>query len=302
MDPDQPTASTLVELMRPNKSDVLPYLHGTGAAPSRYARVLVSNRTTNDPFFQDLLVGPLPVDNKTTKWRPLTHSYTSKSRGQVRNLDADTGMVYSEWIYPIADSIENITLDLWNATARMRPGGGGAVIPLGIDPYLQDDGRVKRWDAFYGPSTGVFDSGTLLPLGLYVKSDITGRDPREWKLEGWFYNNVFYETTEAFHKAFWSPGFEKARGGVDGDWAGTDRQGDPLPLDESPPPAANASSPPRFAVDVGRRYISWMDFTFYLGFSRAAGLSLFDVRYRGQRILYELGLQEALAHYAGKSW
>lgn len=61
-----------------------------------------------------------------------------------------------------------------------------------------------------------------------------------------------------------------------------------------------------------------MDFSFYVAFRRDSGVRLFDIRYRGERIVYELGLgvwfmetrlfimlksprylDEALAHYAG---
>ena len=42
-----------------------------------------------------------------------------------------------------------------------------------------------------------------------------------------------------------------------------------------------------------------MDFTFYISYSRDTGLRLFDIKYRGERIIYELGLEEAIAHYAG---
>lgn len=38
---------------------------------------------------------------------------------------------------------------------------------------------------------------------------------------------------------------------------------------------------------------------FYIGFSRDLGLGLYDITYKGRRIIYELGLQEAMAHYAG---
>lgn len=41
-----------------------------------------------------------------------------------------------------------------------------------------------------------------------------------------------------------------------------------------------------------------MDFSFFISFSRDGGLSLYDIRFKGERIIYELGLQEALAHYA----
>ena len=42
-----------------------------------------------------------------------------------------------------------------------------------------------------------------------------------------------------------------------------------------------------------------MDFSFYVTFSRDTGLRLFDIKYRGERIVYELGLEEAIAHYSG---
>ena len=286
-----------MELMQPNKSDALLYLDGPSVAPARYARVTLDNRTSYDPVFRDILVGPLPINNKTTTWRPLEYHFNNNNGGKVRNIQADSSRVYSDWITPVTQSIQNITHDLWNTTVGFQPGAG--VIVLGIDPLWQDDGRVKRWDAFLRKGTGIFDVATLLPQGLYFKSDITGRDPEKWKLEGWFYNGIWYDSTEAFQKAYWSPGFEKIRGGVDGDWARPDRRGDPLPLDALPPPVPTASSPPRFSVDVGNKYVEWMGFSFYMGFSADTGLSFHDIRYEGQRIIYELGLQEALAHYSG---
>ncbi|PYH42395.1 amine oxidase catalytic domain-containing protein [Aspergillus saccharolyticus JOP 1030-1] len=44
-----------------------------------------------------------------------------------------------------------------------------------------------------------------------------------------------------------------------------------------------------------------MGFTFYWAFAQATGITLFDVRFRDEQIIYELGLQEALAQYAGNN-
>ena len=41
-----------------------------------------------------------------------------------------------------------------------------------------------------------------------------------------------------------------------------------------------------------------MDFTFLVSVG-LSGLSLHDIRFKGERIIYEIGMQEALAHYAG---
>ena len=44
-----------------------------------------------------------------------------------------------------------------------------------------------------------------------------------------------------------------------------------------------------------------MDFSFYISFSRDLGMQLHDIHYKGERIIYEVGLQEAVAHYASAS-
>lgn len=41
------------------------------------------------------------------------------------------------------------------------------------------------------------------------------------------------------------------------------------------------------------------DFSFYITFTRDTGVRLFDIKYKGERIIYEMGLQEAIASYAG---
>lgn len=169
----------------------------------------------------------------------------------------------------------------------------------GIDPLWQDDDKIIRWDAFWNLADDDFDAETLLPLGLYFMSDVTGRDPSKWKLEGWLYNNIFYNSTDAFREAYFTPGFVKFGKNVEGDWARTDQQGPILPKDDSYPPTSIAPTGSRFSVDTEEKYVEWMDWSFYIGFKRDTGMALYDIRYKGKRLIYELGLQEALAHYAG---
>ena len=70
-------------------------------------------------------------------------------------------------------------------------------------------------------------------------------------------------------------------------------------MDNLPPPVTVSQGATRFGVDMKEKYVAWTDFSFYLATSPEQGLSLFDIHYKGQRLVYELALQEALAHYAG---
>ena len=288
----------LVELMIPNKTDVLAYLDGNATEPPRFAHIMLDNRATESPMYSDLLVGPLPVTNGTTTYEALTYPYTKQGNGQVRNLDADSGKLYSEWLYPISASISDIIFDLWNGSCLGL--ANDTIDVWGIDPLWQDDGKIIRWDTYWNyPTSDLVDAETLLPLGLYFMSDVTGRDPSQWKLEGWLYASVFYPTTEAFRAAYWSPGFVKHPPNVAGAWTDSDQQGEVIPEDTIYPPTLIAPAGPRYQVDSEEKYIKWMDFEFYLAFSRDTGMHLYNIKYKGERIIYELGLQEALAHYAG---
>ncbi|KAK8234385.1 membrane copper amine oxidase [Phyllosticta capitalensis] len=286
---------TLVELMIPNKTDSLAYLDGNATAPARYAHVQLDHRATEEPYFQDILVGPLPIKNGTTRYEPLTYPYTRKTDGRVRNLEADSDSL-SDWKHNVSASIADITLELFNGTATGLD--NDTIDVWGQDPYWQEDGIVQ-WNQFWGLPTDGFDEGTLLPLGLYFAANFTGRDPSKWALLGWFYNDVFYSSTEEFKTAFYSEGFEKLKPNIGGSWAATDQKGPVLPLDTLSPPMAVTPQGSRYFVDTEQKYIKWMDFEFYVAFSRDTGMRIYNIKYKGKRIIYELGLQEALAHYAG---
>ena len=103
--------------MIPNKTDALDYIDGCKSPPKKYAHVVLDERASVDPTYADIIVGPLPIDNTTTTWEPLTYPYTKDNGGKVRNLDADgDDALYSEWLYVIGASVMDITMDLWNGT------------------------------------------------------------------------------------------------------------------------------------------------------------------------------------------
>ncbi|KLU86645.1 hypothetical protein MAPG_05657 [Magnaporthiopsis poae ATCC 64411] len=287
-----------VEVMRPNKSDALSYIDGGGPMPAKFARVTLDQRATENAVIAEVLVGPLPISPATASWSPLAYPFTKNSGGRIRNLEADTGeSLYDRWLYRHTRDIMDITKDLFNGTVLGRRNDTLEI--WGVDPLWQEDGRVRRWDTFWNLPTDYSDAQSLLPTGLFLLTDVTGRDPSRWRLEGWLYNGIFYNSTAAFRTAYWTPGFEKLGVNVEGDWARTDHQGPTMPLDNRRPPVLVAPSGSRFSLDPDERYVEWMGFSFYLGFTGDTGVSLHDVRFEGERVLYELGLQEALSHYAG---
>ncbi|KAJ7058557.1 copper amine oxidase [Mycena amicta] len=294
-------AIEVVDLVQPNKTDALNYLDHNGPAPARYALARIAFGATTHPYVQDFIVGPLPITNAST-YESLDWQTTSGS-AKIRNFAADDDLV-AQWNFDVTATVADIVLDLLNGTATGSDDDDFDI--WGIDPLWHEeiDGeqRTILWNTYWRFPSGdsaIFDGETLLPQGLFFKSDITGRDSSKWKLLGWLYGGIFYETTAEFRKAWKSHGFVKYELNLPSEWIGTDRTGDAFPADNVAPPVAVQPSGQRFAVDEAQKYVEWMDFSFYFTFTRDTGLRLFDIKYQGERIIYELGLQEAIAHYAG---
>jgi len=107
---------------------------------------------------------------------------------------------------------------------------------------------------------------------------------------------------DEFRAAWEKPGFVKLTKAVDGAWAGTGRQeGYELPFETLPPPMSVETSK-RYSVDKDNHYASWMDFSFYLAFDRDNGLKFFNIEYKGERIIYELGKSSTSACVVPTLW
>ena len=102
---------TFVELMPPNKSDVLAYIDGNGLPPKRYARTTINFKDTGTSVYTDILVGPLPVRRNVTTWQVLGYPYTRKD-GTIRDITTGSTHVYKvEEKYQ--NDVKDIVHDLW---------------------------------------------------------------------------------------------------------------------------------------------------------------------------------------------
>ncbi|KAK4049982.1 hypothetical protein OIV83_003806 [Microbotryomycetes sp. JL201] len=278
----------VVDVLYPNKDAALAYLDGDGSEPERFAKAVIYFQANNEPYAQEFRIGPLPVNDRTTI-SPLV--YPSSNSSTIRIYDADFEAI-NDFARAEVTSMVDIVEDLLGAPPQ-------DFAFFGTDPLPDSEGRATCWLGFWGrPETD--DAVTLSPQGLQMHFDFTGRDPAGWRFEGWFWNGAFFDSHEAFRKAWSEPGFEKPtrNNAMNSTWISPNRQGVSHPLDLLAPPMQVRPDEQRFTVDQAENLIEWQDWKFYVSFSRSTGLRLFDVHFR-ERILFELGLDEAIAHYAG---
>ncbi len=286
------------ELLRPNKSQALSYVDGVSEVkPPRWATVLIYNGSGVDATLDEYSVGPLPPSAET-EIRPLT-LYHNSGKSSSPNLVPD-GTSLRDWPYSIAEDISDITESILGSSINSGNKSSPDGLEIGFrDPWVDSDGRTVRWCVFQRAGKQ-WQSRTLLPQGLFFKIDTTGRDSREWKVLHWFYNNILYNSTEEFRAAWMTPGFVTTPSNLDGGWTHIDSlAGYSEPLEEDTASEGDGSHKQNFLLDKEQKFVVWKGFEFHMAFSVATGLTLYDIRFQGERILYELGLQEALSQYAG---
>ena len=105
-----------MELLQPNKSDVLSYLDANKAAPIRYARAVIVFGATLEPHLEEYQVGPLPVTKGSTTVVELNYPY-NKGRGYQRLYDLDAAVI-SAFTYEVTANITDIVQLLLNGVSR----------------------------------------------------------------------------------------------------------------------------------------------------------------------------------------
>lgn len=285
-----------LETLQPNKTQSLPYLYEEQARPERWAKAVLSHYTDDVPQLSYYAIGPLPV-SEATKVEPLTYPF-SDGRNTVLNQMADF-LSAGEFAMRLAENVSDITTELLGAKVNRND-------PLDPDALMAfprftriDTDLVIAWIQFFRPGMG--SSGrTLLPQGIYARVDASNPID-QWTVDQWFYNGQLFENVDHFRSAMKDPnsGFLKTKPNVDGPWTDTEDFDSHPEGRELPPPISIQPLGSRYKLDKTERFVSWFGFEFYLTSTQATGLSLFDIRFKGERVMYELSLQEALAHYAG---
>jgi primary-amine oxidase len=284
-----------VEVLRPKKSNAVAYLDHGRPKPARFARVTLVESKDDEAFFCEYKVGPLPPSSET-EILPLEYSHAS-DRYCTQTAITDVWAFYF-WLTSIASDVEDMTSDLLGAKTNFFDLFDPDSLYVGARPTRIEAGTMVIWLEFFRNGARS-DARSLLPQGIYAKLTVPSPDPDTWTVGEWSYDGVVYPDIESFRSAWHNAELNRTTINFDGPWTDTE---DVLASPAGrlqPPPLSIQPYGPRYQLDREAAYVSWMGFSFFFATSPARALSLHDVRFNESRIIYELGLQEALAHYAG---
>ncbi|XP_065712003.2 amine oxidase [copper-containing] 2-like [Patagioenas fasciata] len=277
---DNCIASVAVQV--PAKAEVLRFLDAGGARPAREALAVLHFGNQPDPNVTEYVVGPLPTP---TYHRDVTvQKYGGKVPYHRRPALAveyeQLGGFLKSQVFPAAPSFMRQVMEY----------DGTSLAALTAAPRGSRSGDRLTWFALFQNVSGFF----VHPVGLEVLVDHSSLDISRWGVSRVFYNGQYYRDMVQLESAYVQGrvSVEKLRKAPrDGDFSSMKPRAAPA----APFPLQYEPQGPRYSIR--NNHVVFQAWSFAFGVSVNTGLRLFDVRHKGERIAYEISVQEALSVY-----
>ncbi|KAF2740995.1 amine oxidase catalytic domain-containing protein [Polyplosphaeria fusca] len=291
-----------IDTLHTNKSDVLPYIDGSGSLPTKYARAIIFEGGKADPDSQEYMIGPLPVSADTTIEK-LDYMYNGGSGGSVpfnaRYFDGPKTSATDPLVASVMGNISDVTAALFQGGVYFGSLDERTTLsPTSGTPQSFDGSQAFRNIMFRFPGPATY----MTPLDFFLLIDCTGTDASLYSLKGFVTNEKFYASIEELRNAFDAGELAQVYDQTqDASWAFVDYKPElgVRELEERLAPSTLEIGGKRYKLDKENQYVEYMGWSFYISFTRTLGVMLYDIKFKGERILYELSMQEATAQYGG---
>ncbi|KAJ1136048.1 hypothetical protein NDU88_002474 [Pleurodeles waltl] len=277
-----------VDVLLPKKQDALNFLDNRGPQPKREALAVVFFGNQQVPNITEYVIGPLP--------HPTYHSDITlqKYKDQLPYYRRPViGKEYTE-IYTLIYQKEFAKAPIFLKDAFDYDGTNFAALTTAPRGFQSGDRRT--WFILFHNVSG---SGFFLhPVGLEILVDHQSLDVSQWKAVKVFYKGKYFNDMvhlEEEHKAGKMMVEKMGKVPPEMDIASMIPLGDPT----ANTPFQYEPTGPRYSVKDNQVFFQSWSFAF--GKHVNSGLLLFDVRFQGERVVYELSVQEAIAIYGSNA-
>uniref|UniRef100_A0A8B9WRC6 Amine oxidase n=1 Tax=Bos mutus grunniens TaxID=30521 RepID=A0A8B9WRC6_BOSMU len=278
-----------VELQLPPKAAALAHLDRGRPPPAREALAIVFFGGQPQPNVTELVVGPLPQPSymrDVTVERhggPLPYYRRPFLIREYQDIDQ---LIFDRELPQAAGVLHHC--------CSYKQGGRNLVILTAAPRGVQSGDRATWFALYYNISgSGIF----LHPVGLELLVDHKALDPAQWTIQKVFFQGRYYESLAQLEEQFEAGQVNVVvipDNGTGGSWS-LKSQVPPGPT----PPLQFHPQGARFSVQGSRVTSSLWTFSFGLG--AFSGPRIFDVRFQGERLAYEISLQEILVVYGGNT-
>ena len=285
----------MIELQQPLKEEALKFLDEDGLKPERKARVIVYEGGVANPKVLEYLVSPAdnPKKHEQRMRGPGKPPIPFHARPTIDSIETKYINIILKNLTEHAYQLLYTSYDGYtyhNCTDRCLTWANAA--PTALKP-----GERKMWVWFMRNLPGI----TLNPVGFEARINTEGTDVSLWGVEVIYFNNKTFDTVEELMKDFDKQPVKKtiieAPKKDESPYASFERRGDPQPQKARRGPRQYEPDGKRYAVKG--RHVEYMGWSFDFRVRTTSGFQLFDIKFKGERIVYELSIQEALAFYSG---
>ncbi|XP_067869094.1 amine oxidase [copper-containing] 3-like [Heterodontus francisci] len=270
----------IIELQMPRKSDVLKFLDEGENQPKREARAVVIFGAQTDPNITEYTVGPLPrptyhKDITSHKYQNLSFNSRPLTFVEYRKIVSRMGL----------EKVSRLLQESFGSDSENLTYLDSA--PRGFKP-----GDRETWFPFVRKIAGLF----LHPVAFEVLIDHSSTNISEWEVKKVFYNGQYFDSIDELVDQYDRGLVKKIK----------------LHRKESDPNYASLKTdgkyhtiaPLQYAPQGQRYYVRHnhvKHFGWHFAFRHSAtnGLQLFDIRFQGERIVYELSIEEINSVYGG---
>ncbi|RXK35243.1 hypothetical protein M231_07497 [Tremella mesenterica] len=271
-----------IEIYQPPKDLALSYLNNHSVQIPQYAHAIIHHGP--EETIRDYLIGPLPISNETIM-KNIT--YLNPIPLNARNTFNWT--ILAEYGMKLLLPLEPVFNDLFNASLVNQ-----TILPAATGPMSYDGKWRRSWVQMRYNVAGSW----LHAVDFQFYVDLSGTDPNKYHIIKIMHDSKIYHSVEEIIIA-WKQGLLKRFKPDLSSWASRQIRGRQRDLDDRQGPRSVQFSGPRFRVDIKEDWVSWMGWNFYLSFERDMGLHFWDIRFKDERIIYELSPQEAMSQYSG---
>lgn len=279
------------ELYLPSKEDVLVYLDADGKQPAREAIVTIFRGAKDPPDVIERIVGPLPNPTyiKTVPGRPNSVPFI------LRPVNIPE---YKKAVNFVVNTIDTEFREFLQSVygGNLRNCGTECLLMTyfsSMSPAVSGENTRKIWFWLSRDKEGYFLNN--LDFAVLVNTV-------KFEVENIWFRGHTYDGVEAFKSSIMSRNISEhfsSHPSHDNSFSKAERRGKPFWDDPLRNPTQIEPDGKRYSVNYN--HVTYMRWRFDFRMSSAYGPQLYDIRYDGQRIVYEIGLQEVCVFYSANN-
>ncbi|XP_069031738.1 retina-specific copper amine oxidase [Embiotoca jacksoni] len=268
----------LIDLSLPKKADALAYLDGNGAKPMRQATAVVFHGAKG--YVKEYVVGPLP--------NPTDHTDVTKERYKIDLPISARPVTVGEY----ALIFKFLETKVFSKLEKLLKESFGVGLEKNLNSFEQmprgvRSGDRKTWVSFFRDMSGMY----IHPVGFEVLLNHESLNASQWRVERLLYNGKYFDTVEELQQKYEKGSVKKIVYKESPDYGSLKPRNKPLQIG----PQQFYAEGKRYSVS--KNHVLYLDWSFAFGLSSLTGMRVFDVRFKGERIAYELSVQEAMSVY-----